>query len=88
MPRDYKTSKYHPLLYEESSLRYETTANNITNKLPTIDDVEILQKSIVETSLIDDKINMSKESTSLVPNLLRENDKKYYDFLQNKLEQK
>jgi hypothetical protein len=43
LPRDYRTPKYNPMLYEES-LKQES--NSINHKLPTIDDVEYASKSI------------------------------------------
>ncbi len=43
LPRDYRTPKYNPMLYEEYS-RHETTSVN--QRLPTIDDAEFASKSI------------------------------------------
>ncbi len=64
------------------SQKQDTAPNN---NLPTIDDVENIQKSILNSSLLDDKLNNSKDMTSnhapAAPVLTRENDKKYYDFL-------
>jgi hypothetical protein len=44
LPRDYKTAKYNPMLYEESQQKRDSSSVN--QKLPTIDDVEYASKSI------------------------------------------
>jgi hypothetical protein len=44
LPRDYKTAKYNPMLYEESV--HKRDSSSVNQKLPTIDDVEYASKSI------------------------------------------
>ena len=97
LPRDYCTSKYNPMLYEES-IKIDQSISLI-QKLPTVDDVEYASKSIQDASLADDRL-ISPLSTSkilndttitskmplpppapYVPFLPRDNDKKYYSFL-------
>jgi hypothetical protein len=45
LPRDYRTPKYNPMLYQES-LEQQRESTSVNAKLPTIDDVEFASKSI------------------------------------------
>jgi hypothetical protein len=63
LPRDYKTAKYNPMLYEECSLN-KRDFSSANQKLPTMDDAEYASKSIQDASLLDDRmpgpVNISK----------------------------
>ena len=75
LPRDYRTPRYNPLLYDDNNSKQEY--NSLNKKLPTIDDVEHASKSIQDTSIADDRLmnplNYSKLMHAAVDNSMSQN---------------